>query len=904
MFNPVVTHSAQHQFGCHHQIRIPADLFPTGMSSEQLLPKLTGENGTFVTFISNKSGAHISFEKERTTALTNGHGSSDAIVISIQSGNRGMVEEARKLCEDLIGTLIPSFKQTVAVSRPPLPPPQPQPQPQSTTTSTSTPASTHMNTEPRHHGSTSYKPPFPSSSSQQITQGYAPVIPQGVFTQQPPSRQQHFQPQHTQHQQHQQHQLQQHQYQPYQPHQPGYHQPHLQLQQQQQQHLHQHHLHHNNQQQQQQQYQQVPQQLQQQYHLPPRPPPVPPPAPAKAITPPPLSKPIGPSLPWLIPEVNPSDKKIAKLTKKKRENEDDPLNTPLHASGIKFKRGTQQPFAHGKATRNAIEDTQEYQDAMASVKTNDLAKSSLTEDVKPVLEPPVEPLVEPLVEPTVAPTGPTLEELASEEAAHEENLLQYKEQLAEVNAMLGMGVVDPQLSQLVADLQELERLTEGQLMATKKALLLAVMAQSTTEPEQSATKADTKQAEKNNHFVPGELTADAMSKMWGDVSADDEDNKKHDSNAKHGTKIKSEKGSKPATLQGSESTSTATELQKHEDPELEKLFSSAAHCLIAGDEIIPETRCAAPYCAEWGGGWQYHNAIVHTVDHVKETCNVLFTCPRHKKMMTCPRFLSEKCKKSADQCEYSHGYAVQMDRIREFTEPNFDSLKVGGKLLVKYRDGLWYTAVLLKIVNDKSELKCKVRFVDYDAEGFVATDEMLPFETVKHDNDEDDIDVDGGHEVVALDSDHDDSTDFVPHAMSGVDAEYAGWEVHTRGIGSKLMAKMGHVKGRGLGKKSDGKVSPVRATVLPAGKTIDYCLKLTKNGVIKSTLKEKNWGGYAGTKRAQQQLQKQQQQQHLQTSAILTTPSPHQRPYLTTSTASTTTTSTPSTPSPVNDAIE
>lgn len=46
------------------------------------------------------------------------------------------------------------------------------------------------------------------------------------------------------------------------------------------------------------------------------------------------------------------------------------------------------------------------------------------------------------------------------------------------------------------------------------------------------------------------------------------------------------------------------------------------------------------------------------------------------------------------------------------------------------------------------------------------------------------------------------------------------WEKHTRGMGSKIMAQMGYVIGTGLGKRSDGRMEPVEATVLPPGKSL------------------------------------------------------------------------------------
>lgn len=40
---------------------------------------------------------------------------------------------------------------------------------------------------------------------------------------------------------------------------------------------------------------------------------------------------------------------------------------------------------------------------------------------------------------------------------------------------------------------------------------------------------------------------------------------------------------------------------------------------------------------------------------------------------------------------------------------------------------------------------------------------------------------------------------------------------------------MGYVVGTGLGKRSDGRIEPIEATVLPAGKSLDHCMELREN---------------------------------------------------------------------------
>lgn len=260
------------------------------------------------------------------------------------------------------------------------------------------------------------------------------------------------------------------------------------------------------------------------------------------------------------------------------------------------------------------------------------------------------------------------------------------------------------------------------------------------------------------------------------------------------------------------------------------------------------SKCQAPHKQKWGDV-SYHNALVMSVDtsgsptemeHIK--VRVLFVNPTEREMMPCPYLLEGSCKYSDDQCHYSHGELVPFSDLREYREPDFSLIREQSQVLAKHKDKLWHRAVVLaKLSNGHYRVK-------YESKGGSMAEldlhDMLPLETGERHNS------DSGVVVVNLDSsdddsetldDDDDDGDDVDNGDNNVNQNYftqlsllrvpgnnalGEWEKHTKGIGSRLMAKMGYIHGCGLGKLGEGRLEPVEAQVFPPGKSLDHCMAL------------------------------------------------------------------------------
>ncbi|KMQ88384.1 zinc finger ccch-type with g patch domain-containing [Lasius niger] len=321
------------------------------------------------------------------------------------------------------------------------------------------------------------------------------------------------------------------------------------------------------------------------------------------------------------------------------------------------------------------------------------------------------------------------------------------------------------------------------------------------------------------------LTKESLQNLEGDSTI----NKNRDENS----------DDKPENLLDKEYALFKAELENFsDDSESTKLDSTTTAASGSIEDELKELegmKCKAPYGSTWGGTG-YHNAMVCSAyrnndEAIKDIhdikVRVFFLNPTHKEMIPCPYFLDGSCKFSDENCHYSHGEIVPFSSLKEYKEPDFHNIKMGSRVLTKQKNNIWHRSVILKLPeNDGDEYRIK-----FEASGKImesSLQNLLPL---------DDTDLEMSD--TSDDSDHDDddsvcnspsySNDQLIHKslLTLQSTESLGnWEKHTRGMGSKIMAQMGYVIGTGLGKRSDGRMEPVEATVLPPGKSLDHCMEL------------------------------------------------------------------------------
>nr|XP_034824061.1 zinc finger CCCH-type with G patch domain-containing protein [Maniola hyperantus] len=281
-------------------------------------------------------------------------------------------------------------------------------------------------------------------------------------------------------------------------------------------------------------------------------------------------------------------------------------------------------------------------------------------------------------------------------------------------------------------------------------------------------------------------------------------------------------------------------------------------------------KCAVYHTHTWGGQPSLHNAMVSSVVPRQEDdqfsdlqVRVLFTHPTHPEMLPCPFFLNGECKFSDDQCRYSHGAIVQLSNLKEAIEPNYSSLKIGSRVLLKLKPPddedmstvkkstekyhLWHRAVVKGVdlekrscvVKMEQNIKTGDKRKSASDEYHVLFEEIFPLSTEGGDvTDSDDSLSDTEYpESKIVRTDDDNRELLIERSLQNNAPPMGEWEQHTRGMGSRIMLAMGYVPGTGLGAASDGRLRPVEARAVPPGKSLDHCMALSENMAAQDPLK-------------------------------------------------------------------
>uniref|UniRef100_A0A8C6MJH6 Zinc finger CCCH-type with G patch domain-containing protein n=1 Tax=Moschus moschiferus TaxID=68415 RepID=A0A8C6MJH6_MOSMO len=361
----------------------------------------------------------------------------------------------------------------------------------------------------------------------------------------------------------------------------------------------------------------------------------------------------------------------------------------------------------------------------------------------------------------------------------------YDAQLQQVELALGAGL-DPSeladLRQLQGDLKELIELTEASLVSVRKSKLLAAL--------------DGKQ--------PAQEDAEPLA--FQNAIAET-------------VEVPAAPGAELETVPSRETEPGPTEPGQEEDEGEDE----------EGGAALSGRKVNAPYYSAWGT-LEYHNAMIvgtEEADDGSPGVRVLYLYPTHKSLKPCPFFLEGKCR-FQENCRFSHGQVVPVDELRPFQDPDLSSLQAGSACLAKRQDGLWYPARITDVDSGYYTVKFDSLLLK---EAVVEGDSILPPLRTEpagsSDSDGSDADDPSYARVVEPGAAN-------PGTCSSA---FAGWEVHTRGIGSRLLAKMGYEFGKGLGRHAEGRVEPVHAVVLPRGKSLDQCAEI---------LQKRTRGGQAG----------------------------------------------------------
>ncbi|EES07665.1 zinc finger CCCH domain-containing protein 18 [Sorghum bicolor] len=229
---------------------------------------------------------------------------------------------------------------------------------------------------------------------------------------------------------------------------------------------------------------------------------------------------------------------------------------------------------------------------------------------------------------------------------------------------------------------------------------------------------------------------------------------------------------------------------------------------------------------------------------------ISFLTPTSENMSMCKFFLQQRCRFGSN-CRMSHGVVIPTKALKRFTPTRWEQSLVGSSILASsgYNSGLWRRAEL-----ESWDDNLKLGQVIFQDDGSSA---RLPSDSLSVSEYADMSDEDGGSsgEEESEFSDDADQEDGSVHQglglleftnFSGIQTDtmiFAKWEHHTRGVASKMMAKMGYREGMGLGVSGQGMLDPIPVKVLPPKQSLDHALAASEaDGGIGSGKKRSRGG--------------------------------------------------------------
>lgn len=190
--------------------------------------------------------------------------------------------------------------------------------------------------------------------------------------------------------------------------------------------------------------------------------------------------------------------------------------------------------------------------------------------------------------------------------------------------------------------------------------------------------------------------------------------------------------------------------------------------------------------------------------------------------------------------------------MKQFTPTRWQQSLVGSSILAasEHCSGLWRRAEL-ESWDDTLKVG-QVVFKDDGSSARLPSGSLSVSEYADMSNEDDEGSSSEEESEFSNDGDQEDGSvhqglGLIEHTnFSGIQTDtviFAKWEHHTRGVASKMMAKMGYREGMGLGVSGQGMLDPIPVKVLPPKQSLDHALAASEGDGSVGSGKKRSRGG-------------------------------------------------------------